>query len=89
MSPATNPDAVREAVGVFDNVETLHAAIDELESPGFDRANSAAKNVRNEALLLLSIFFLLFRGPRAACSNAGHARRRLIELDRPDRMIDH
>ncbi len=38
MSPATHPDAVREAVGVFDDVETLQAAIDELESSGFDRA---------------------------------------------------
>ena len=37
--------------------------------------NANAKNVRNEALLLLSILFLPFRGPRAACSNAGNARR--------------
>ena len=29
---------VREAVGVFDNIETLEAAIDELQSSGFDRA---------------------------------------------------
>lgn len=29
---------VREAVGVFDNFETLEAAIDELESSGFDLA---------------------------------------------------
>ena len=29
---------VREAVGVFDNAESLEAAIDELQSSGFDRA---------------------------------------------------
>jgi hypothetical protein len=31
--------AIREAVGVFDNAETLQAAIDELLSSGFDRAD--------------------------------------------------
>ena len=29
---------VREAVGVFDSAETLEAAVDELQSSGFDRA---------------------------------------------------
>ena len=38
MSPATSLDAVREAVGVFDDVESLQVAIDELERSGFDRA---------------------------------------------------
>jgi len=45
-----------------------------------------AKNVRNEAQLLLSIVFLPFRGPRAATRGPqdGH----LIELDKPDRLIE-
>lgn len=35
----TKTPQVREAVGVFDNANTLEAAIDELESSGFDRAD--------------------------------------------------
>ncbi len=38
MSPENHEKMVREAVGVFDDVETLEAAIDELLRSGFDRA---------------------------------------------------
>lgn len=31
-------DTVREAVGVFQTADTLQEAIDELQEPGFDRA---------------------------------------------------
>jgi hypothetical protein len=36
--PNEKEGAVREAVGVFDNADSLQAAIDELMSSGFDRA---------------------------------------------------
>jgi hypothetical protein len=38
MSNGKANETVREAVGVFDDAETLQAAIDELQSSGFDRA---------------------------------------------------
>lgn len=38
MAPSDKMPHVREAVGVFDNAATLEAAIDELGSSGFDRA---------------------------------------------------
>jgi hypothetical protein len=38
MAPQQETTGVREAVGVFANPETLQAAIDELMSAGFDRA---------------------------------------------------
>lgn len=39
MTSSDGGSAVREAVAVFDNSETLLEAIDELESSGFDRAD--------------------------------------------------
>jgi len=38
MSEENAGSSIREAVGVFDNAETMQAAIDELLSSGFDRA---------------------------------------------------
>jgi outer membrane lipoprotein SlyB len=38
MADTLSAEKVREAVGVFDGAETLEAAIDELQSSGFDRA---------------------------------------------------
>ena len=38
MAESTKGATVREAVGVFDDAETMQAAIDELLSSGFDRA---------------------------------------------------
>lgn len=38
MTERQDNKLVREAVGVFDDAETLQAAVDELESHGFDRA---------------------------------------------------
>lgn len=38
MATVAQEAGIREAVGVFDDVESLEAAIDELESSGFDRA---------------------------------------------------
>jgi len=38
LSQQRNVETVREAVGVFDSTESLVAAIDELQSSGFDRA---------------------------------------------------
>ena len=38
MTPHENEQSVREAVAVFENVETLQEAIDELLSSGFNRA---------------------------------------------------
>jgi len=38
MTQQTHQDTVREAVGVFETIDTLQAAIDDLLSAGFDRA---------------------------------------------------
>ncbi len=38
MIRAQAPQPIREAVGVFQNAESLQAAIDELQASGFDRA---------------------------------------------------
>lgn len=38
MPPQVSKELVREAVGVFDSAETLEAAVDELLTSGFDRA---------------------------------------------------
>jgi len=38
MTQQTHQDTVREAVGVFETIDTLQAAIDDLLSSGFDRA---------------------------------------------------
>lgn len=39
MAENTGQRTVREAVGVFDDAQSLEAAVDELESSGFDRAD--------------------------------------------------
>jgi hypothetical protein len=39
MSSSKYDDSTREAVGVFDDGDSLQAAIDELQSSGFDRAD--------------------------------------------------
>jgi hypothetical protein len=38
MPAARETDAIREAVGYFENADTLQGAIDDLLSSGFDRA---------------------------------------------------
>lgn len=39
MSPAEKTDLVREAVAIFDDLETMQGAIDELENSGFNLAD--------------------------------------------------
>ncbi len=52
MEDETRCPMIREAVAVFDDAEALQAAIDELESSGFDRAEisllAGAKSVEEK-----------------------------------------